>query len=117
MSVGGEVGVAKGKSEVRLEARATMMAAGGGSKAARTSEAEEGEPVVMVRPGVGVGEEEERTRAVMVCERESASAIMSWPVRPEPPIMRMCILKELVLFKCCCDCCRRVGICWETLCS
>ena len=87
---------------MRTDARATIIASGGEGEAvmaASMSGVERGEPVVIVRPGVGVREEGFRTRAVTVCEAERASWRMSFPVRPLAPRRRMCIFDCLIVGK------------------
>lgn len=79
--------------------RVTITASGGvdvESKAARTSVAERGEPTTIVMPSWGLRQEVEvRTRAVIVCPRDRASSITSWPVLPVPPKIKICILQYL----------------------
>lgn len=95
-SRGGLVGLLKGESVERTEARAMIIVSGifwegVAVMAASRDEEERGVPVVIVRPDVGVREEGSRTSAVTVWEFERASWRMSFPVRPLAPRRRMCI--------------------------
>lgn len=51
-----------------------------------------GEPSIRFTPARGLIVEGVRTRAVAVCPRARASSIVSVPVRPLPPMKRICIL-------------------------
>lgn len=91
---GGEIDSENGLSVLRRELKATIMASGGegvARKAVRISVVERGVPWTRVRPGWAGIEDGERTRAVTVCFLFRASWMMSCPVRPEPPRMRICI--------------------------
>ena len=82
---------------MRRELKATIIASGGEGvvrKAVRMSVMERGVPWTSVRPCCPVIEDGERMRAVTVWFLERAFWIMSCPVRPEPPRMRICIWRE-----------------------
>jgi hypothetical protein len=91
--VGGEMGALKGLSVLRTEARATITALGGTGEEvmACSMEVVVRGPSMIVKPEVGVREDEERTSAVRVWPLVRASEMISLPVRPLPPMMRRCI--------------------------
>jgi hypothetical protein len=92
---GGEIGFAKGDSDARREARATIIVVGrvGVHRIAFSmSEAFVGVPWTIVRCGEGDSEDVLRTSAIPVWPCERASSRISLPVRPEAPRIRICIL-------------------------
>lgn len=110
MNVGGLTGAAKGESVLRREARDTITASGFWGEEVMAVEMEEaavGVPWMIVRLGFGVRDEGVRTRAVIVWLAWRADSIMSLPVRPEPPMMRRCMVR-FFLFGC-----GKAEICWR----
>lgn len=101
MNVGELIGAENGESVLRSEASETITASGFCGDVVMASEMSEedvGVPWMVVRLGFGVTDEGLRTRAVIVWLALRADSIMSLPVRPEPPMMRRCILiSSLVL--------------------
>jgi len=97
--VGGETGALNGLSVLRTEARATITALGGkGEEVIACSMAViVSGPSMIVKPEVDVREDEERTSAVTVWPLVRASDVISLPVRPLPPMMRICILNVFLL--------------------
>lgn len=61
--------------------------------AAAISSCLRGDPSVMLKPACLFSEDVLRTRAVMVWLCESAKETISFPVRPEAPMRRKCILR------------------------
>lgn len=89
-----------GLSVLRRELSVTTTAAGGDGEAEMAvsmSVAVRGDPLMIVRPGVGGREVGLRIRAVMVWPLLRPSSMTSFPVRPLPPIMRKCIEARCVL--------------------
>jgi hypothetical protein len=100
MRRGGEVGLLKGESVERTEARAMTTVSGSlevALIAVSTSCSAIGEPVIIVKPGVEVSEEGSRTSAVTAWFFERADVRMRLPVRPVAPRRRICIFGWLGL--------------------
>lgn len=94
MRRGGEVGLLKGESVSRTEARAMTTVSGSlevALIAVSTSCSAIGEPAIIVKPGVEVSEEGSRTSAVTAWFFERADARMRFPIRPVAPRRRICI--------------------------
>jgi hypothetical protein len=83
-----------GESDFRTDANAMIIEPGqyGEVNAVSRDGRSRGEPSTIVKPGRGVIESAERTSAVTVCPRESASERIIVPVRPVAPSRRICIL-------------------------
>lgn len=99
MKVGELTAGEKGESVFRSEASDTITASGFDGEdeiAVEMSVGFSGEPWMIDRPGAGGREVGLRTRAVIVCWAWRAASMKSFPVRPEPPMMRRCILKGLL---------------------
>ncbi len=95
ISPGGEVILEKGDVETWEALRVTMTAETGEEEeenAVLISAMFNGEPWIRFTPARGLIFEGVRTRAVAVCPRARASSIVSVPVRPLPPMKRICIL-------------------------
>lgn len=95
ISRGGEVILEKGEEERWEALRVTMTAETGAEEeenAVSISPMFNGEPWISFTPARGLILEGSRTRAVAVCPRARASSIVSVPVRPLPPMKRICIL-------------------------
>lgn len=89
------MGALNGLSLTRREARVTITAVGGTGEAvmALSIQGLVSGPSMIVTPVAGLTDAVFRTSAVMVWPLLSASSMTSLPVRPLPPIMRICILR------------------------
>ena len=92
------MGALNGLSLARTEARVTITAVGwtGEDTMAFSIEGPVRSPSIIVSPLAGLRDACFRTSAVIVWPLLSASSMTTRPVRPLPPIMRICMLRGRV---------------------